>query len=96
MADAGAFTLTNIADANRVRLVTSKYAEAAMFTNQIPAFAAAPSVYRQRMYLQEFADKTKNTRKYVLLATNTQDILIFDLEEKLRTDLENLSITNSP
>jgi membrane protease subunit HflK len=96
MADAGAFTLTNIADANRVRLVTSKYAEAAMFTNQIPAFAAAPSVYRQRMYLQEFADITKNTRKYVLLATNTQDILIFDLEEKLRTDLENLSITNSP
>jgi len=96
LADAGAFTMTNVADANRVRLVTSKYAEAALFTNQLPAFAAAPSVYRQRMYLQNFAEATQNARKYVLLATNTQDILIFDLEEKARDDLENLNITNSP
>jgi len=96
MADSGAFTLTNVADANRVRLVTSKYAEAALFTNQLPAFAAAPAVYRQRMFLQNFAEATKNVRKYVLLATNTQDILIFDLEEKAREDLENLNITNSP
>jgi hypothetical protein len=88
--------MTNVADANRVRLVTSKYAEAALFTNQLPAFAAAPSVYRQRMFLQNFAEATKNARKYVLLATNTQDILIFDLEEKAREDLENLNITNSP
>jgi len=79
-----------------VRLVTSKYAEAALFTNQLPAFAAAPAVYRQRMFLQNFAEATKNVRKYVLLATNTQDILIFDLEQKAREDLENLNITNSP
>ena len=96
VADSGAFTLTNVADANRVRLVTSKYAEAALFTNQLPAFAAAPAVYRQRMFLQNFAEATKNVRKYVLLATNTQDILIFDLEEKVREDLGNLNITNSP
>jgi regulator of protease activity HflC (stomatin/prohibitin superfamily) len=96
LATAAAFILTNIADANRVRLVTSKNARAALFTNQIPAFNAAPSVFRQRMYLQNFAAATKNARKFVLLATNTQDVLIFDLEQKLREDLENLSITNSP
>jgi regulator of protease activity HflC (stomatin/prohibitin superfamily) len=95
-AGALAFTLTNVADAHRVQLVTSKYAEAALFTNQIPAFAAAPSVYRQRLYLQNFAAATQNARKYILLATNTQDVLIFDLEEKIRDDLQNLSITNSP
>jgi regulator of protease activity HflC (stomatin/prohibitin superfamily) len=96
LADAAAFTLTNVADARRVTLVTRKFAEAAAFTNQIPAFAAAPSVYRQRLYLQSFQDATKNARKYVLLATNTQDVLIFDLNDKIRADLGNLSFTNSP
>ena len=95
-AGALAFTITNIADAHRIQLITSKYAEAALFTNQLPAFAAAPAVYRQRLYLQSFAAVTKNARKYVLLATNTQDVLIFDLEDKIRDDLLNLSITNSP
>ena len=64
--------------------------------DQIPAFAAAPDVYRQRLYEQSFADATKNARKYVLLVTNTQDVVIFDLEDKIRDDLLNLSITNTP
>jgi membrane protease subunit HflK len=96
LAEARAFTTTNDADARRVQLVTSKRAEAAAFTNQIPAFNAAPAVYRQRLYLENFAAATQNARKYVLLATNTSDVLIFDLEDKVRADLENLVITNSP
>ena len=93
---AQAFTITNVADARRVQLVSSKFAEAGLFTNQIPAFEAAPDVYRQRLYLQSFAAATKGARKYVLLVTNTQDVVIFDLEDKIRDDLLNLSITNSP
>jgi membrane protease subunit HflK len=96
LADAQAFTITNVADARRVQLVSSRFAEASLFTNQIPAFEAAPSVYRQRLYLESFAAATKGARKYVLLVTNTQDVVIFDLEDKIRADLENLSITNSP
>ena len=96
LADAQSFTITNVADARRVQLVSSRFAEAALFTNQIPAFQAAPSVYRQRMYLQSFAAATKNARKYVLLVTNTQDVVWLDLEDKIRDDLLNLSITNSP
>jgi len=93
---ATAFTITNVADARRLQLVSSKFAEAGLFTNQIPAFEAAPDVYRQRLYLQSFADATRGARKYVLLVTNTQDVVIFDLEDKIRDDLLNLSITNSP
>jgi membrane protease subunit HflK len=96
LADAKAFTVTNVADARRVQLVTSRFAEAALFTNQIPAYEAAPSVYRQRLYLQSFAAATKNARKYVLLVTNTSDVIWFDLEDKIRDDLLNSSITNSP
>jgi regulator of protease activity HflC (stomatin/prohibitin superfamily) len=96
LAVAQAFTVTNVADANRVQQVTSAFARAALFTNQIPAFAAAPSVYPQRLYLKSFAAATRNARKYVLLVTNTQDVIWFDLEDKIRDDLLNLSITNSP
>ncbi len=96
LADAFSFTVTNEADAHRVQLVTSRYAEADLFTNQIPAFQAAPDVYRQRLYLQTFAEATKNARKYVLLVTNTHDVVVFDLQDKIRDDLMNLSLTNSP
>lgn len=95
-AEARAFTLTNIAEASRIRSQTQAFARAAAFTNQIPAYKAAPSVYRQRQYLQAFDDATKNARKYVLLVTNTTDVIIFDLQDKIRADLLDLSITNKP
>ena len=40
-----------------------------------------------------FPDATANARKYILLVTNTQDVLIFDLEDKIREDLLNLNVT---
>ena len=85
-----------MADALRQRLEVSAYARAALFTNQIPAFEAAPSVYRQRAYFQMFADATANARKYILLVTNTSDVVVFNLEDKIREDLLNLNVPSSP
>jgi modulator of FtsH protease HflK len=96
LADAQSFTTTNVADATRLRLEISALARAGLFTNQIPAFEAAPSVYKQRAYFQTFASATANARKYILLVTNTQDVVIFDLEDKIREDLLNLNVPNSP
>jgi membrane protease subunit HflK len=96
LAEAQAFTTTNRAEANRVQVESSAFARAALFTNQIPAFQAAPAVFRQRLYEQAFAAATKNARKYVLLVTNTDDVIVFDLQDKIRADLLNLSLTNSP
>lgn len=87
---AQAFMMTNIAAANSLRLETSAYARAALFTNQIPAYLAAPSVYRQRAYYSMFADATKNSRKYIVVATNTENVLILDLEDKISQDLLNV------
>jgi regulator of protease activity HflC (stomatin/prohibitin superfamily) len=95
LAGAQAFTTTNLADATRLQLEVSRFAQAALFTNQIPAFEAAPSVYKQRVYFQTFADATRNARKYILLVTNTQDVVWFDLEDKIREDLLNLNVPNS-
>ncbi|HVU26960.1 MAG TPA: protease modulator HflK [Verrucomicrobiae bacterium] len=96
LADANAFTTTNVAAATRLQLVTSADARAGMFTNQLAAFNAAPSVYKQRAYFQMFPEATANARKYVLLVTNTTDVIVFDLQDKIREDLLNLNVTNSP
>lgn len=87
LADAHAFKTLREAEADRQRREVNALASAALFTNQIPAFEAAPSVYAQRAYLQTFARATATARKYVLLATNTTDVLTFDLQDKLRADL---------
>ncbi len=92
LAGARSFMTTNVADAARQRLEVSALARAALFTNQIPAYAAAPSVYRQRAYLLNFAAATANARKYVLLVTNTSDVVIFNLEDQIRADLLNLTV----
>jgi hypothetical protein len=94
LAGARAFTTTNEADAVRQQLTVSALARAALFTNQLPAFAAAPSVYRQRAYFQTFALATANARKYVLLVTNTEDVVIFNLEDQIRADLLNLNVSS--
>jgi regulator of protease activity HflC (stomatin/prohibitin superfamily) len=94
LAGAQAFATTNVAAATRQRLEVEAFARAALFTNQIPAFEAAPSVYRQRAYFKAFASATANARKYVLLVTNTQDIVIFDLEDKISEDMLNINVDN--
>jgi regulator of protease activity HflC (stomatin/prohibitin superfamily) len=94
MAGATAFAATNAAEASRIKLETLAWARAALFTNQIPAFEAAPSVYEQRAWFQMFADATKNARKYILLTTNNYDVFQFDLEDKIGPDLLNVNVPN--
>ena len=92
MAGARAFKLVAEAEAERQRAEVNVGARAALFTNQVPAFAAAPSVYRQRAYLQTFAKATAPARKYVLATTNTQDVIQFDLQDKVRADLLDATV----
>jgi modulator of FtsH protease HflK len=92
LAGAQAVSLTNRASAERLAREVGALAQAALFNNQIPAFEAAPSVYVERAYLQTFARATANARKYVLLTTNTQDVLQFDLKHEAYENLLNLSV----
>ncbi len=87
LADANALKLVNTAESDRVTREKDALARAGLFTNQIPAFEAAPSVYVQRSYLNTLARSTANARKYVLLTTNTQDVVVFDLQESIARDI---------
>jgi modulator of FtsH protease HflK len=92
MAQAQAVTLVDKAYAEQATRQVGALAQAALFTNQIPAFKAAPSVYAERAYLQTFVRGTANTRKYVLLTTNTHDVITFDLQESVAQSLLNLKV----
>jgi membrane protease subunit HflK len=81
LAEAHAVTVTNRAIADSRSIRTRAAAQAGLFTNQIPAYAAAPSVYAQRTYLRSFARATADARKYLLLTTNTHDVITYDLQE---------------
>jgi len=87
LARAEATNKVDIAEGNSTNTVIQAFAKAALFTNQIPAYEAAPSVYLERSYLQTFARATANARKYVILTTNTHDIAQFDLQDKIREDI---------
>lgn len=92
LAGAIAFATTNEAEATSIQIASVAEARAALFTNQIPAFEAAPSVYEQRAQLKAITDATQNSRKYVLLTTNTQDVIWLNLEDQYRFDTSNLQV----
>jgi len=92
VADAEAVTVLNRASAERRSREIGALAQAALFTNQIQAFRAAPSVYAQRAFLQAFERTTANARKYIMLTANTNDVYTFDLQDKIREDILNLNV----
>jgi membrane protease subunit HflK len=92
LSGAQAVAVLNQASVYATQRRTGALARAGLFTNQIPAYEAAPSVYAERQYLQTFTRAVGATRKYVLLTTNTHDVLIFDLQDKLPYDIQNVTV----
>ncbi len=93
LADATAVKLVNTAEGERVTREKDALARAGLFTNQIPAYEAAPLVYVERSYLNTLARSTVNARKYFLLTTNTQDVVVFDLQDTIaRGILESVKV----
>jgi hypothetical protein len=75
-----------------VGLINDSQGRAARFSRQVAAFQAAPDVYPARNYLETLRTTLAATRKYVVLPTNTHDVVIIDLTEKLRKDLLDVPI----
>jgi membrane protease subunit HflK len=84
------------AEAERAGREADALARAALFTNQIPAFRASPAVYTLRNYLQSLARAGGGARKFILASTNTQDVILLNLEDKDLMDISNLRIPTPP
>jgi len=82
--------VVDAAGAIQHRSVTNAIARAELFKQQMLAYAAAPGeggIYEQRSYLDTLVNNTSKTRKYFVPSTNSPEILIYNLEDKLRPDL---------
>ncbi|HVM46853.1 MAG TPA: SPFH domain-containing protein [Candidatus Acidoferrum sp.] len=96
LAGAQAVTIVNDAIVESTARKIDALAQAALFTNQIPAFEAAPSVFAERAKMDMLVRGTVNARKYVLLTTNTHDVLQFDLQESIAQSMLSLNVTSPP
>jgi membrane protease subunit HflK len=67
-------------------------AEAVRFSHQISAFKAAPSVYTTRSKLETFVNTTQGARKYILSDPDNRDIINLELQDKLRSDLLDVTV----
>jgi regulator of protease activity HflC (stomatin/prohibitin superfamily) len=84
------FKRVTTAEADQHGAITNSAARALLFANQALAYAAAPGyqgVYEQQAYLEALIENSADDRKYVIATTNAPNIPIFDLQDKIRSDL---------
>jgi regulator of protease activity HflC (stomatin/prohibitin superfamily) len=89
-ANGESFKRLQTANADEHSAITNSAARAMLFTNQQLAYAAAPGnngVYEQHSYLSTLVENSGDSRKYIIATTNTPNIIIFNLEDKIRKDL---------
>ncbi|MCL5095963.1 MAG: protease modulator HflK [Candidatus Omnitrophica bacterium] len=91
-AEAEATNLLSRQSSDAYSKITQAEAKGAQFTNQLAAYNASPSVYKTRTYLESLVRAIGPARKFVLTATNTQDIFWLNLEDKLRPDLLDINV----
>ena len=88
-ADARAFQIVSRAQSEKISREVAATARAALFTNQIPSYLASPLVYTHWKYLDALVRASATARMYVTLATNTHDVVILNLEDKIQPNLLN-------
>ncbi len=94
MAGANSARKLNEAHASAARKTAVAAGQSAQFVHQLAAYDAAPTVFRQRNYLDTFAKAVGPARKLVIGPTNTSDIIILNLEDKLTKELLDAGIEN--
>lgn len=78
------------------KLIQSRQSQTASFTNEYAVFRLAPTIYPRRAKLNAIYRAIKDVRKFVLITTNTTDVINLNLETKVRDDLTDLDIPDSP
>jgi len=89
-ADGESFKRVVAAEADKHGAITNAAARVILFASQELAYGAAPGrkgVYEQHAYLDTLIENSGDSRKYIIATTNAPNILIFNLEDKVRRDL---------
>jgi membrane protease subunit HflK len=91
-ARANAARIVNEARAAAAGKVGDASGRAARFENQLAARRVAPDVYPARNYLETLRNAIGASRKYVIVPTNSHDLVIYNLEDKIRKDIIDLPL----
>jgi HflK protein len=70
------------AEAYRARRDQIARAEAGQFVQRLAAYRQSPAVFKSRMYLASLRDALSNTRKYIVDAPASQEVITFNMEEE--------------
>jgi regulator of protease activity HflC (stomatin/prohibitin superfamily) len=92
LAKSAAAKTLNDSKAVSAQKIAEASGRAAQFSSQLLAYQAAPKVFTTRNHLETFAKASAGSRKIVILPTNTQDVILFNLEDKIRQDLLDVNI----
>lgn len=80
------------ASAASTNKIAAALATESLFTNQMAAFKASPEVYAQRSYLQTLAKNSSDARKFVVAVSNANEVIMLNMEDKIRDDLLNITV----
>ncbi len=92
-AEGEAFRRVSEAHAQALNKVSREAATAGRFTNQIIAYKASPRVFAERTYLETFSQAVRPARKYLIITTNTHEVIQMNLEDKTRAmDIQDVAL----
>jgi membrane protease subunit HflK len=79
------------AEAYRSRREVVAAAEAEQFERRLTAFRQSPEVFKSRMYLSSLQDALSSTRKYIVDAPASQEVIYLNLEEQPFAELFDIA-----
>jgi membrane protease subunit HflK len=90
LADAEAEKVGHAAEAYKVRRTEISAAESEQFLARLKTQERSPRVFRSRLYLDTLELALAGARKYVVAASPSTEVILFNFEEKLHPDLFDL------
>jgi membrane protease subunit HflK len=93
LAQGQAATLLDLASAYRQERSQVSEAEAERFLRQLKSYEAEPSLFKLNSFLDVMATDGAPARKYILTNKDNREVLILNLEKKLRSSLLDLNLS---
>jgi regulator of protease activity HflC (stomatin/prohibitin superfamily) len=95
-AQADALMVTSEARSYREERTQVPQAEAERFKRQLMAYRLAPQQYMLRTFLDVLENEGAQARKYIVTGHSSSEVLVLDLQEKIRQDLLDLDLEAAP
>jgi regulator of protease activity HflC (stomatin/prohibitin superfamily) len=90
--ESAAIMLADAAEAYKLERTRVAEAEGERFLSQLKGYQAAPELYTLSTYLDVLLNEGRGVRKYILTGGMSQEVLILNLEKKLRSSLLDLNL----